>query len=118
MRDKALLEKVLQENTDANIRRKLIEKYTKYYRYWVDFNILVAVLASLGLILGLYQWETQFNYRGPEGIDSGVTGYIPNLIIALVSLIALFAIFIKYRLQAVWSQYKDPVAFFKKIVKQ
>lgn len=54
MRDKALLEKVLQENTDDAIRRRLIEKYTKYYRYWVDFNILVAVLAGLGLGLALY----------------------------------------------------------------
>ena len=54
MKDKAMLENVLQENTDDAIRRKLIEKYTKYYRYWVDFNILVAVLAGLGLVLALY----------------------------------------------------------------
>ena len=118
MKDKALLEKVLQENTDANIRRKLIEKYTKYYRYWVDFNILTAVLAGLGLILGMYQWETEFMNRGPDGIDAGEMGIVPNLIIALLSAIALCSIFIKYRLQAVWRNYRNPVAFFKKIVKK
>ena len=60
MKDEALLRSILQENSDETIRRKLIEKYTKYYRYWKDFNVLIAVLAGLGLILGLYQWESEF----------------------------------------------------------
>ena len=60
MKDEQLLRNIIQENTDETIRRKLIEKYTKYYRHWKDFNILIAVLALLGIILGLYQWESEF----------------------------------------------------------
>ena len=43
---------------------------------------------------------------------------MPNLIVALLSAIALGAIWIKYRLQAVWRHYRNPVEFFKKIVKK
>ena len=118
MKDEALLRAILQENSDETIRRKLIEKYTKYYRYWKDFNVLIAVLAGLGLILGLYQWESEFYQRGERGIGTDTHGIVAQLIIALTSVIALLAIFIKWRLQAVWRNYRNPLAFFKKIVKK
>ena len=56
--------------------------------------------------------------RGPEGISADEMSIVPNLIIALASIIALFSIFIKYRLEAVWRNYKNPIAFFKKIVQK
>ena len=102
MKDEKLLRDILQENSDETIRRKLIEKYTKFYRHWKDFNVLIAVLAGLGLILGLFQWETEFYSRGDKGMESGDIGIVAQLIIALTTIISLFAIFIKYRLQAVW----------------
>ena len=60
--------------------------------------ILVAVLALLGLILGIYQWESEFYARGDKGIATNDVGIVAQLIIALTSIIALFAIYIKYRL--------------------
>ena len=80
--------------------------------------MLIAVLAGLGLILGLYQWESEFYERGEKGISTDSVGIVAQLIIALTSLICLVAIAVKWRLQAVWRNYRNPLAFFKKIVKK
>ena len=62
-----ILDENLTENNDEFIRRKLIEKYNNYYRHWLDLNLLVCLFATAGLFMAIFEWESQFPVRGPDG---------------------------------------------------
>ena len=67
MRDQAVLNKILKENTDYAIRRNLTKKFNLYYGLWLDFCILTSGLAAAGLVIGIYEWEKNYPDRGDEG---------------------------------------------------
>ena len=60
VRDQALLNKILKENSDQTVRHNLIKKYNLYYNYWLDYQILVTFFAMMGLILNLIEWEVNY----------------------------------------------------------
>jgi len=70
-----------------------------------------------GLALSIMQWETTFSRRGPDGtqFDSASDSLTDNLVFCLSS-IGCFAIFIKYYLESVWKDYKNPVEFYKALI--
>ena len=37
VRDQAVLNKILKENSDASVRQNLIKKYNMYYSIWLDY---------------------------------------------------------------------------------
>ena len=115
-REKMALEEVLTENKDDTIRRKLIQKYNKYYRHWQDLNLLVALFAMIGLALAISQWETTFMERGPDGKAYADIGFDSRLVICIVSVMGIIAIIFKFYFESVWQNYKNPVAFYKIIV--
>ena len=51
---------VYQDNAHQLLRDKLVKRYNKYYAHWKDFNVLVAALASIGLIMEWILWDTLF----------------------------------------------------------
>jgi len=104
------------ENSDDTVRRKLVAKFNNYFRHWQDLNMLVALFAMVGLILSVIAWETQFSNRGPTGSDSSSVGFFVNFVVLVISIMGAVAIVIKYYFEAVWQQYKNPVAFYKSMI--
>jgi hypothetical protein len=45
------------------IRNKLVKRYNKYYAHWKDVNVLVAVLAMIGLLMTFLTWDYTFPDR-------------------------------------------------------
>ena len=117
-KDQAVLDKALSENTDETLRRNLVRKYNAYYRHWKDTNILIAVFAMIGLLLAVLQWETQFSKRGPDGRDVSQVGFFTDFVVLAVSSMGAVAIVMKYSFEAVWMNYRNPVAFYKAIVRK
>lgn len=101
------------ENSDDYIRRKLIEKYNKYYRHWQDLNLLVALFALIGLLLCVIEWETAFGQRGVDGRDFSDSTFVTDLVVFLISIMGIVAIIVKFYFQCIWNNYKNPVAFYK-----
>ena len=66
-KDEKLLTKVVRDNSDEYIRRSLIKKYNKYYGQWKDMNVLLALLAFIGLLLTMLNWDEKFSLRKPKG---------------------------------------------------
>ena len=104
------------ENNDDYIRRQLIKKYNLFYRHWKDLNLLVALFAITGLILSLYTWESSFADRGVDGKLPDDPNYFSQIIVLVISLMGIVAIILKFYFEAVWQNYKNPVAFYKAIV--
>ena len=102
VKDQQTLDKLLFENKDDTIRRKLIEKYNKYYRHWQDLNLLVALFAMIGIALSIIQWETTFNSRGPDGKNYEDIGFFTSLIVVIVSFMGIGAIIMKFYFESVW----------------
>ena len=54
---------ILNENSDNVIRHKLIKKYNLFYNHWLDYCILVSVLAIIGLGLSWHEWDVVYKSR-------------------------------------------------------
>ena len=108
-----MLNEVVADNNDDSVRRKLVSKYNNYYRLWQDFTLLVALFAIIGLVLAVMQWEKSFDGRGPKGDQFMKDDLFTQLIVLVISVMGALAIFAKFYFKAVWSQYKNPVAFYK-----
>jgi len=98
------------------IRRQLINKYNKYYRHWTDFNILVAIVAFVGAILSILNWDESFMRRGTDGTNNTESFYVTRMLVLLTTIFGLFAIIMKFWLEANWQNYKNPIAFYKTLV--
>ena len=108
-------------------------KYTKYFKHWQDFDLLVCILAMIGLVLALvdvsflykqFQYENSYSYTKREedmeahlAIDptltswdpSGITNesYFVRLIISLTICLAVLALLFRMWLYTYWIDYKD-----------
>lgn len=94
----------------------MIDKYNTYYRHWKDANILCAVYAMLGLFLTLLNWRGTFADRGPDGMNNSEHSWTTRMIVLITTIFGLFTIYLKFWLEAVWRNFKNPMAFYKKIV--
>ena len=88
------------------IKLKLVEKYNLYFALWKDFNILVAILAMVGLLLGMHDWAQSFAIRGEDGKKVRETTNITGWYIFLTTILAIIANFIVFFLNFVWKQYR------------
>ena len=116
-RDHALINRILKENQDNVVRRKLIGKYNKYYQHWIDYNILCSFLSMIGLILGIIEWENNYSKRGDIGVLLEQSIY-SELIILSITLLGDVAIILKYRMEATWRHHKNPIKFYRKMMRQ
>ena len=114
-RDQALLNKILKENSDSIVRHKLIKKYNLYYSHWLDYSLLVAGLATIGLIIGLFEWEHL--YKGIKKDQLEDSSLFTEWIIMIISILGMLAIILKYRMEATWRHYDNPVKFYRKILR-
>ena len=94
---------------------KLVEKYNLYFALWKDFNFLVAILAMVGLLLGMHDWAQSFEIRGDEGTKVRNTTNLTTWYVFLTTILAVTANFIVFWLKSVWKQYRNPIAFFKEL---
>ena len=99
------------------IRDKLIKKYNLYYTYWIDYTILTAFLAMIGLIISCDEWENLYPKRYSEqALDE--SNVFSELGIASISLLGVFSIVIKYRMEATWRHFNNPMRFYRRILRQ
>ena len=105
------------EGSDENIRRKLVQKYNSYYRHWMDFNFIVALFALVGLFLSIIKWESQFKDRSFDGTTLLKDEFFTDIIVCIVSIMGGIAIILKYYFESIWQNYKNPMAFYKTVVK-
>lgn len=100
------------------IRRKLIMKYQNFYKHWVDMNMVVALLAAVSLLVAIREWDDSFDRRGPNGTVVGDVATATDTILVVVSLVGIVGITVKYWLESIWVNYKNPVEFTKVIIQK
>jgi len=102
------------------IRNKLVKRYNKYYAYWKDLNLLVAFLAMIGLIIEIRSWNVTFEDRlQPDYFTSSKFLDKPNFsetFVLFTTGLAIICLFFQHYTAQVWSDYPDPVKFYKSIV--
>ena len=96
----------------------MIKKYNKYYRHWKDFTGLVALFALLALMLTLLNWDETFMDRAPNGYTNDSDMNMTRTMVLIITIIGLICVVIKFWLEANWQNYKNPMAFFKVLVKK
>ena len=52
------------------------------------------------------------------GTDDSKVGFFTDFVVLVISFMGAIAIVVKYYFEAVWQQYKNPVAFYKSIILQ
>ena len=97
---------------------KLVVKYNQYFALWKDFNLLVAILAMVGVLMGMRDWAQSFEIRGEDGTKVRNTSSLTAWYVFLTTILALCANFIVFYLKSVWKQYRNPVSFFKELTLQ
>ena len=58
-----LVQKALSENADSALRHKLLKRYNLYYNHWLDYCVLTTILAMIGLVLGIVEWNYLYPTR-------------------------------------------------------
>lgn len=117
LKEKNKMNTILPENSDDTIRRDLISKYVLYFKHWEDFNLLVAFIAMTGLVCALIDYEYEFNQRPSDG-SLVSKSYYTTLNQDIISLIGIVAVILQWRLEAVWQQYRNPIKFYRTMLKK
>jgi len=99
------------------VRRKLIKKYNTFYSHWIDYCILVSGLAMTGLLIAVIEWDQIYPQRFTEKSLAQSKVFSTTLIIS-ISILGVIAIVIKYRLEATWRNYNNPIRFYRSILRQ
>ena len=118
LRDQAILNTILKENSNEAVRRKLLKRYNLYYSMWIDYSILCTFLAMIGLAISLAEWERNYQKRIGSGETTPPNNIFVLSIVAVLSLMGVGAIVIKYRMEATWRNYNNPMRFYRKILRQ
>ena len=105
-----------QDHSTQDLRNRLIWRYRKYYYYWKDFTILVAFLAIIGLVIQLINWDKSFveNENGVRVRDFSRAQV--NVLVELVTVLAVLSVVLKYYFMHVWMDYRKPVSFVKSLM--
>ena len=99
------------------VRDKLIKKYNLYYRYWIDYSVLAAVFATISLLIACFEWE----YVYPERFNLTTLDYsnvFSVILILAVSALGVISIIIKYRMEATWRHFNNPMRFYRRILRK
>ena len=83
----------------------------------MDFNFIVALFGLVGLFLSIIKWEEQFSDRSVDGTKLLKDEFFTDIIVFIVSFMGGIAITLKYYFESIWQNYKNPMAFYKTIVK-
>ena len=113
--DEVTLNKFMWENSDQMIRRKLLKKYNLHYQYWIDYSVLTSIFAMIGLIIATVEWEVLYPKRETELILEEATVF-SSTIIMITSILGVVAIVIKYRMEATWRNFNNPMSFYRRIL--
>ena len=116
LKDQVLLSNILRENADQYLRHKLLKKYNLYYRHWLDYCLLVSCIAMIGLMIALIEWEMLYPLHG-SSTDLAQSNVFSQWIIVMTSFLGVLAIIIKYRMEATWRHYDNPMKFYRKLVR-
>ena len=105
----------VEKISTEEIKCHLVEKYNLYFNLWKDFNMLVAILAMVGVLIGIHDWSQSFEIRGGDETKIRKTTSLSSWYIFLTTILALLANFIVHMLKQVWIQYRNPMSFFKEL---
>ena len=99
------------------VRRKLVKKYNLYYTYWIDYSVLTAVFAMISLTIATVEWETLYPKRFTEESLEATNVYSCGIIF-VTSFLGIVTIVIKYRTEATWRHFNNPMRFYRRILRQ
>ena len=77
--------------------------------------MLTTILAMIGLVLGIVEWNYLYPTRKEEITNS--SNLFAESFILITSLLGVISIVIKYRMEATWRNYDNPIKFYRKIVR-
>ena len=89
------------------VSQKLQAKYMKYFNHWKDFDLLTCILAIVGLILAIVDYETTFNY--PPNVEALAEGSFSRVVITFTSLLSIISLLFRYYLQTYWVDFKNSI---------
>ena len=69
----------------------------------------------IGLVVGVVEWNRLYPERATDIFNS--SNLFVESFIAITSLLGVVAIVIKYRFEATWRNYDNPVKFYRKIIR-
>ena len=78
---------------------------------------MIAFISMIGLVVGLVEWEHNYPNRGSEG-DILASNVFCEWLIMITSVLGIIGIILKYRMEATWRNYKNPIKFYRKILRQ
>lgn len=88
-----------------------MDSYNNYYNHWKDLNFLVTFLATLGLVLAIYDYEICFNSKSSvfsKNINANITW-----VVILITFLNILAVFMKELTAQEWYDFRDPIIFYK-----
>jgi len=111
------LEIEINESHTSHVRRRLIIKYNSYFSQWRDFYILTSFLALVGLILTSVEWEASYK-RDEDGAykERSPQQTLSQFLVLILTLLCILACYMKQYCNIVWSDFKNPLVFYKELV--
>lgn len=99
------------------IHKQITLRYFKYFKHWRDFDLLTCILAMIGLILAVADYETR-DWTMPTEIVEHINELsFVRLIISLLTLLAVVSLLFRVYLKTYWQDHKNAADFQNMLVK-
>lgn len=89
------------------IKKRMERRYIKYFKHWKDYEMLTCILAMIGLVLALVEYESTFDYLGRSAEEIMRNSFV-RIIITITSVLAIFSLLFRYWLFTFWMDFQDP----------
>ena len=89
------------------IKKRMERRYVKYFKHWKDYEMLTCILAMIGLVLAVVEYESTFDYDN-RSADEIMHNSFVRIIITFTTMLAIFSLLFRYWLYTFWMDFQDP----------
>ncbi len=93
------------------IQKQITLRYFKYFKHWRDFDLLTCILAMIGLILAITDYEAR-PWTVPTEIAANINELsFVRVIISLLTALAIVSLLFRVYLKTYWQEHKNAADF-------
>lgn len=87
--------------------------YNNFYDHWKDLQLLTCILAMIGLILAIFDYELTYKNRANPQEQFALDRLIIQYIVIVMTVLTILSVFFKELTAQVWYDFRDPILFYK-----
>ncbi len=95
------------------IQKEITLRFFKYFEHWRDFDLLTCILAMIGLVLAITDYESR-DWTMPSTIAAHIDDIsFARMIISLLTFLTIVSLLFKTYMKTYWQDHKNVIDYQK-----